>query len=260
MSRHQTEGMADNERSRHSATWYVRHESGEPPSPVECREWEEWCADPDNAAEYDQFIRLGAEMRRSPRPALPTDEEIRENRRMIRPALLTSTWAKGFRPVRTLTRVAIAGAVLMALIVAMTTFNRPWSKPTIPRVETDKPSGAAPFSELTLETLRAAGRPVFVNLEAQWCSACLVNERNALSRESVRQTMARKQVAYLKGEWSSQDVALIAFVQRYGRGGVPLYLLFCPGRNEPEVLPQNLTEDIMLNVLSKVPDQTRPST
>ena len=260
MNRHQTESFEENERSEYAARWYVRHGSGVPLSLVECQEWEDWCSDPDNIAEYNQLVRLGTEARRIPRPMLPTDEEIRQNRRITPPAPLTSVWEKVLRPIRGQMHMVMDGAVFIALLTSVMAFDRPSEEPSRVSVEITKRFDAVPFSELTLEALRAAGRPVLVNLGADWCSTCVANERNTLSRESVRQTMERKQVAYLKGEWSSRDTTVLTFVQRYGRDGVPLYLLFIPGHNEPEILPQILTEDIMLNVLSRVPDQIQPAT
>jgi thiol:disulfide interchange protein DsbD len=87
-----------------------------------------------------------------------------------------------------------------------------------------------------------------------------VNEVNAFGRDSVRRTMARKRIVYLKGEWTSTNVSLGAILQRFGRSGVPLYLLYRPGLKDPEILPQKLTEDIMLNALSKIPDPHDPET
>ena len=43
-----------------------------------------------------------------------------------------------------------------------------------------------PYSAQRLATLRAEGRPVFVNMTAAWCVTCLVNERIALSSDAVK--------------------------------------------------------------------------
>ena len=41
-------------------------------------------------------------------------------------------------------------------------------------------------------------------------------------------------------------------LQRRGRSGVPLYLLFTPGSPEPRVLPQLLTEGVVVEALNGV--------
>jgi thiol:disulfide interchange protein len=43
-----------------------------------------------------------------------------------------------------------------------------------------------PFTAARLAALEAAGKPVFVNLTADWCVTCLINERVALDSAGVR--------------------------------------------------------------------------
>ena len=113
-------------------------------------------------------------------------------------------------------------------------------------------AGIEPFTPARLDALRAEGRPVFVNMTAAWCVTCLVNERIALSPEPVRRAFAERRVAYLKGDWTRGDPAITAFLRAHARDGVPLYVLYPSGREEPAVLPQILTEADMLDRLSKL--------
>ena len=106
--------------------------------------------------------------------------------------------------------------------------------------------GAEGFSVERLAGSRAEGRPVFVNLTAAWCVTCLVNERIAIGTDAVKEAFAARRVVYLKGDWTRQDPAIGAVLRVHGRDGVPLYLYYAPGRGEPEVLPQLLTESTIL--------------
>ncbi|MGY4801915.1 thioredoxin family protein, partial [Teichococcus aerofrigidensis] len=108
---------------------------------------------------------------------------------------------------------------------------------------------AEPWSEARLAALRAEGRPVFVNMTAAWCITCKVNERVALDSAAVRQAFQERGIAYLKGDWTDGGPAIAAQLRRHGREGVPLYLVYPPGGGEPEVLPQILTEAIVLRAL-----------
>ena len=105
------------------------------------------------------------------------------------------------------------------------------------------------FTPERLAGLRAAGKPVFVNMTAAWCVTCLVNERVAIATDAVRAAFAQHGVAYLKGDWTRQDPAITAFLRQHGRDGVPLYVFFPSGGAAPEVLPQILTEGEVLRVL-----------
>jgi thiol:disulfide interchange protein DsbD len=104
---------------------------------------------------------------------------------------------------------------------------------------------AEPYSAARLAAARADGRPVFVNMTAAWCITCLVNERVALSRAAVARAFAERDVLYLKGDWTNRDAAITDYLAGFGRNGVPIYVFYPPG-GEPRVLPQVLTEDIVL--------------
>src|SRR5690606_34251639 len=100
------------------------------------------------------------------------------------------------------------------------------------------------------DALRAEGRAVFVNMTAAWCITCLVNEQVALDRGDVAAAFAEAEVAYLKGDWTNQDVAITEVLERFGRSGVPLYLYYPPGVDtKAVVLPQILTPDIVLRAI-----------
>ncbi|MBV9753789.1 MAG: thioredoxin family protein [Hyphomicrobiales bacterium] len=107
-----------------------------------------------------------------------------------------------------------------------------------------------PYSASQLASLRAQGRPVFVNMTAAWCVTCLVNERIALSSEAVRQAFADHHVAYLKGDWTRADPAISDFLREHGRDGVPLYVLFPAKGGNGVVLPQILTASAVLEALN----------
>lgn len=110
--------------------------------------------------------------------------------------------------------------------------------------------GWAPYSDATLEQLRAEGRSVFINMTADWCLSCLANERVALASDAVQKAFEAQNVAYLKGDWTNGDPAISAVLERFGRNGVPLYVVYHPGA-EPQVLPQILTPDIVINALNQ---------
>jgi thiol:disulfide interchange protein DsbD len=107
------------------------------------------------------------------------------------------------------------------------------------------------WSPAALSQALAEG-PVFVNFTAAWCITCKVNELNALDVEAVQKAFAEKGVTYLKGDWTNEDAAITAALQRHGRSGVPLYLLYADSNSTPMVLPQLLTQGIVLSALEEV--------
>ena len=108
---------------------------------------------------------------------------------------------------------------------------------------------SAPWSATAVETALAEGRPVLVNFTADWCVTCKINERTSLSSAGVKAAMERSNAVYLVGDWTRRDDAITAELQRHGRSGVPLYLLYSPGSPTPRILPQLLTEGVVIDAL-----------
>ena len=54
------------------------------------------------------------------------------------------------------------------------------------------------------------------------------------------------ELAVLVGDWTDGDPALGRFIEQHNRAGVPLYLWYGPGGGAPEVLPQLLTQDMLV--------------
>ena len=108
-----------------------------------------------------------------------------------------------------------------------------------------------PYSPARLAELRAEGRPVFVNYTAAWCVSCQVNDRVALSTKGVVKAMKDSNTAYLKADWTLKDAEIAAELARYGRAGVPLYLLYGADGSDGVILPSILTEGIVVKALNK---------
>ena len=107
------------------------------------------------------------------------------------------------------------------------------------------------YSSIKLEELRNQNVPVFVNFTADWCITCKVNESVALNQSSVKELIDKKGIVYLKADWTRKDEIIAQELYKYGRTGVPLYLLF-PSGQKPIILPELLTEDLLLNYLEQV--------
>ncbi len=104
-----------------------------------------------------------------------------------------------------------------------------------------------PFTEARLAALQAEGRPVFAYFTADWCVTCKVNEKAVIETAAVRSALRSGKVAVLVGDWTDGDPALGRFIERHNRAGVPLYLWYAKGRAEPEVLPQLLTQAMIVD-------------
>jgi thiol:disulfide interchange protein/DsbC/DsbD-like thiol-disulfide interchange protein len=138
--------------------------------------------------------------------------------------------------------LALAGAILLTAGVA---------RSTAPALAAASEGALAyePYSAARLAALRAENKPVFVNATAAWCITCLVNDRVALSSDTLKRAFARAGVVALKADWTNQNPEITALLTEYGRSGVPLYLYFPPKGGAAKVLPQLLTQDMVTSAL-----------
>ena len=119
----------------------------------------------------------------------------------------------------------------------------------VARAVADTAVPSQPYSPERLAALRAEGRPVFVNFTAAWCITCLVNEEIAFSDPAVAEAFAASDVAYLKADWTNRDPTITAALAEQGRSGVPLYLVYPAAGGAPEILPQILTAQTVLDAV-----------
>ena len=111
-----------------------------------------------------------------------------------------------------------------------------------------------PFSARTLADLQTSGTSVFVDFTADWCITCKFNERTAIDTPAVQKLLQEKKVVPLRADWTNANPEITAALKSFGRVGVPFYVIYPAGRpGEPVVLPELLTEAILLDALSKLP-------
>jgi thiol:disulfide interchange protein DsbD len=108
------------------------------------------------------------------------------------------------------------------------------------------------YSPERLSQLRSEGKPVFINLTADWCITCLANERVALSSTAFYQALDANDITYLKGDWTDSDPEITELLNQYQRSGVPLYLLFPKGEGKAQILPQILLETTVIELLTSI--------
>lgn len=149
--------------------------------------------------------------------------------------------------------LAALGVLVLALSLAgIAARSAPLAGPA--SAEPSGPLASQPWSPEAVQTALAEGRPVLVNFTADWCVTCKINEGAALSSRRTAETLKAHDAVYLVADWTRRDDAITAELERHGRSGVPLYLLYTPGQPEPRILPQLLTEGLIIDALGAAKD------
>jgi suppressor for copper-sensitivity B len=137
--------------------------------------------------------------------------------------------ASGSGPaLRRLAAAGMAVAIVGTLLVAAGADTRTTSQ----RSTASKPAGLIPwvtFDRSKAESLATAGTPVFVDVTADWCFTCKVNERLVLDTPEVAHAFAEHAVVPMRADWTNRNDEIGAFLAEHGRYGIPFYLLYLPG-------------------------------
>jgi thiol:disulfide interchange protein len=80
---------------------------------------------------------------------------------------------------------------------------------------------------------------------------CQVNEKVAMSGASVAKVFKDKNAVLLRADWTNRDATIAAALAEHGRAGVPLYLVYPAKGGAPVILPQLLTEGMVVEAIEK---------
>jgi thiol:disulfide interchange protein len=109
------------------------------------------------------------------------------------------------------------------------------------------------WSEEAVAELRSAGKPVFVDVTADWCITCMANETAVLLTDDMIQAFADHDVVYMVADWTNEDARIAGLLKKHGRNGIPLYLMYSADTSTaPLILPQLLTKQTVLEALETV--------
>lgn len=127
---------------------------------------------------------------------------------------------------------------------------RPHASPLTPEGATAQRIQWQPLSEEAITLALADGKRVFVDITADWCVTCKVNELRVLRQPEVVAALSEPDVIALRGDWSQPSDTIAAFLQKRKRYAIPFTEVYGPGLSDGVTLSPLLDQKSVLNALN----------
>ena len=108
-----------------------------------------------------------------------------------------------------------------------------------------------PFDEVSLRGMVASGKTVLVDVTAAWCLTCKANEFTVLDRSPVVDRLRDPRVVAMRADWTRADPRITAYLQSFGRYGVPLDVVYGPSAPQGIPLPELLTSGVVMDAFAR---------
>ena len=138
------------------------------------------------------------------------------------------------------------------IFLGISIFSMIYFLPETEEIETEQNliiGSATEWYEGIEDDLRNKNQPYFINFTAAWCITCQSNEITAFSKDGFKSFLEEKNIEYIKADWTNRNDAITRSLKKYGRSGVPFYVYWEPGFENPKILPAILTDQIIKNNL-----------
>ncbi|QBC02661.1 protein-disulfide reductase DsbD family protein [Enterobacter cloacae] len=107
-----------------------------------------------------------------------------------------------------------------------------------------------PLSEEAIAHALAQGKRVFVDISADWCVTCKVNEHRVLNQPDIIATLSQPDVVALRGDWSQPSALIAAFLEKRNRYAIPFNEVYGPGIPDGEILSPLLDKRTLVATLN----------
>lgn len=109
-----------------------------------------------------------------------------------------------------------------------------------------------------IRSAKAEQRPVLIEFTAGWCTNCEFVDRMIYQRRDIAKLIEQKGVLAIRANTTEKDFpATLALKNVYNEPGVPVSMLFVPGRDEPIRWRGMLFANELKKSLEKIPDSSR---
>ena len=102
--------------------------------------------------------------------------------------------------------------------------------------------GTESFSEEKVDYFLDNGYSVFVDIYADWCTTCKINDRLVINTDEVKKLFKENRTVLLKGDFTDNNQQIAEWMNKNGKAGVPVYVFYKDKTSSPVFLPELLTK------------------
>ena len=112
------------------------------------------------------------------------------------------------------------------------------------------------YDPALIESAKSEQTPVLIKFTAGWCTNCEVVDKFVYQRKDIARLIDSKGVLAIKGDTTeAKQPATLDLKNIYDEPGVPVTILFLPGRTEPVRLHELFFDDELRDLLEPLPDK-----
>lgn len=108
-----------------------------------------------------------------------------------------------------------------------------------------------PLSEASIETALLNGKTVFVDVTADWCITCKLNDVRVFRQKEIISALNSPDVVALKGDWSQPSDEITQFLQKRNSAAIPFNQVYGKGNEQGIMLPPLLNSEIVLKKINE---------
>jgi len=151
------------------------------------------------------------------------------------------------------------GRIATVGVLALLAFAAPlYLTPAADRASTAPHGLWRDFDATAIPNLVATGHVVLVDVTADWCLTCKVNETFVLDTAEIVALLRGDGVVAMRADWTRPNDAITRYLASFGRYGIPFNAVYGPGAPQGIALPEVLTKDAVQRAIEKAAGRDTP--
>lgn len=96
------------------------------------------------------------------------------------------------------------------------------------------------------------GKTVILSVGADWCLTCKFNDVTVFSNTTIKEMIQRHDIKLINVDWTSYNREVLDYMEKYGRKGLPFYIIYSPKVPDGMVLPEVLSEIELSKIINNL--------